>query len=78
MQLDKNFVRNLGVPFNQVLPNGALVALRGQFDVSEHTPRKILSGEWSNPAFVLAALNLIREHHELLDRFIRQFPIQEP
>jgi hypothetical protein len=76
MAVDSNFIKNLIIPFNEVLPPGSLQLLRDTFSVSEHTPRKALKGEFYNEEITKAALRQIAEHQDLLQRFIEQFPPQ--
>lgn len=74
MPLDSTFIQNLIIPFNEVLPPGTLPILRDEFKVSEHTPRKVLKGEFSNEEIAEAGLRHVIQHHDLLVRFLKQFP----
>jgi hypothetical protein len=74
MVLDSTFIKRLIIPFNEVLPPGTLRIIRDEFQVSEHTPAKVLKGEFSNPEIVEAGLRVVIEHFDLLSRFIDQFP----
>lgn len=74
--LDNDFIKALVIPFNEVLPTGALKALQHEFKVSETVPSKVLSGKWSNEDIAHAALRLVIEQDDLTSRFIKQFPKQ--
>lgn len=76
MQLDSTFIQNLVIPFNEVLPPGILPILRDEFSVSEHTPRKVLKGDFSNEPIATAGLREVIRHYDLLDRFLQQFPAE--
>ena len=76
MGLDRISIRNLIIPFNEVLPPGTLKLLREQFDVSEHTPAKVLRGEFTNLEITTEALRQVLAHLDLLERFIDQFPAE--
>ncbi|MEK7253919.1 MAG: hypothetical protein AAB316_04190 [Bacteroidota bacterium] len=83
MELNAAFIKSLKIPFSEVLPNGALRMLQNEFQSSEHTPSKVLQGAWTNEPIVQSALNMVRGHRNLLNRFLEQFPeqphpIQEP
>ena len=73
MNLDAHFIKSLRIPFNAVLPTGSITILRDEFAVSEHTPRRVLSGDWSNPEIILAAIRQVEAHKSLLERFLQQF-----
>lgn len=73
-QLDNNFIKSLVIPFNEVLPSGALKDLREEFNVSETTPRKVLTGEWTNEPLAKSALRIVIEQTYLSVRFLDQFP----
>ncbi|HFA48063.1 MAG TPA: hypothetical protein ENJ95_03485 [Bacteroidetes bacterium] len=74
MQLNSTFIKGLVIPFNEVLPPGTLKEIRSQLNVSEHTPRKVLTGQWTNEPLAISALNAVKRHHELIGRFLKQFP----
>ncbi|MCF8245513.1 MAG: hypothetical protein K9J37_13560 [Saprospiraceae bacterium] len=74
MQIDSAFIQKLVIPFNEVLPPGILPILRDEFSVSEHTPRKVLKGDFSNEPIAEAGLREVIRHYDLLDRFLQQFP----
>ncbi len=76
MSLDSTFIQKLLIPFNEVLPPGTLPIIRDEFKVSEHTPRKVLKGEFSNEEIVEAGLRHVIQHHDLLGRFLQQFPTE--
>jgi hypothetical protein len=73
-QFDRHFVRSLVIAFNEVLPSGSLKEIRDQFQVSEHTPAKVLRGEFNNEDIVLHALKQILVQQDLVERFLAQFP----
>ena len=75
-QLDSQFIKSLVIPFNEVLPSGALKDLRDEFNVSETTPRKVLTGEWTNDPLARSALSIVVAHTDLCVRFLKQFPKQ--
>lgn len=66
-------IRNLKIPFAKVLPAGALKQIQEKCQVSEHTPRRVLQGDWTNPAIIKEALNIIKAHKKLIEDFLEQF-----
>jgi hypothetical protein len=70
---DSTFIRNLQNPFSAVLPSGALLTIQQRMKTSPHTPGKVLAGAWTNEAIVHEALQIIREHRNLINRFLDQF-----
>lgn len=79
MVLNRNYIKGLQIPFSAVIPHGAYKEIRETFrqqrgTCSEHTPKHVLAGGWSDPEMVEMALKLVREHRDLLNLFLRQFP----
>ncbi len=79
MVLNRNYIKRLQIPFSEVMPHGAYKEIRETFrqqrgTCSEHTPKLVLAGGWSDPEMVEMALQLVRKHRDYLDRFLRQFP----
>ncbi len=74
MHINSEFIKKLRIPFSEALPSGAIKEIREKFGVSEHTPTKVLRGDWSNPEITREALKRSILHHQHTGVFIGQFP----
>jgi hypothetical protein len=71
--MKKEFIKTLKIPFSSVIQPGLLKQLRETLHTSEHTPTRVLRGEWTNEIITNEALQLLKERKDLLDKFLQQF-----
>ncbi|RMF27954.1 MAG: hypothetical protein D6765_06735 [Bacteroidetes bacterium] len=71
--MSKEQIQSLRIPFDAVLPHGAINEIANRTGLTPQTIAKVLRGEWSNPQVIREALKLIRQHRRRIENFLNQF-----